>query len=155
MKTMFNEFGVPNKEVNEAAEKVENIVRQLLRQMADAQREGEGYLVSELRAVGGVFVQAVDCCVAEAVLDAAYNIRQAARRNADPNLCAEEIILSRAGNKIMAIKHYRERTTFGLKESKDAVEAWMLENLGTKNPAYVPVENVIKTEESDEARNES
>jgi ribosomal protein L7/L12 len=31
-----------------------------------------------------------------------------------------------AGNKIQAIKHYRERTGVGLKEAKDAVEALAL-----------------------------
>lgn len=139
MKTMFNEFGKPNAEVDEACVEIEKIARRLFQQMDRDAKEGEGYPPVEIRAIGSVMVQAIDCCIAEAVLNAGQRIRETARRNADPNLSAEEILLARAGNKIMAIKHYRQRTIFGLKESKDAVEAWMLENLGTKNPAYVPL----------------
>lgn len=149
MKTMFNEFGKPNEIVDAACVEIEKIARRLFQQMDSDAREGEGYPTVEVRAIGSVMIQAIDCCIAEAVLNASQRIRETARRNADPNLSAEEIALAKTGNKIMAIKHYRERTIFGLKESKDAVEAWMLENLGTKNPAYVPQERGSNEENQD------
>jgi ribosomal protein L7/L12 len=40
--------------------------------------------------------------------------------------CPEVVDAITAGNKIQAIKHYRERTGVGLKEAKDAVEALAL-----------------------------
>lgn len=42
---------------------------------------------------------------------------------ADPNLFPEVTRALAAGNKIEAIRLYRERTGVGLKEAKDAVEA--------------------------------
>jgi len=46
--------------------------------------------------------------------------------------------LIRAGQKIMAIKHHRTITNFGLKESKDAVEARMAELAGQPPPGLQP-----------------
>lgn len=42
--------------------------------------------------------------------------------------------------KIQAIKLYRERTKSGLKEAKDAVEAWMQKHLGSTS-IYNPPQN--------------
>lgn len=49
----------------------------------------------------------------------------------DPSVLSEiEKNYAKGGNKINAIKEMRSRTGLGLKEAKDAVEAWMLKNLG-------------------------
>ena len=51
------------------------------------------------------------------------NDTTAATAVGDPDWMAEVRALTAEGNKIQAIKVYREHTGLGLKESKDAVEA--------------------------------
>lgn len=50
----------------------------------------------------------------------------------------EQAEARKPNGKIPAIKLYRTRTGHGLKESKDAVEAWMQARLGTKDN-YTPL----------------
>ena len=50
-----------------------------------------------------------------------------------PELSAEVIEAIRANRKIEAIKRLREETGLGLKEAKDAVEAW-----ARQNPQLIP-----------------
>jgi ribosomal protein L7/L12 len=136
MKSIFNENGVPDKSVDEACAEISTIVRNLFDQM-----QNDGYSIAEMRAVGCCFMQDIGCEVSAAVLTARFNIVEAKQKNADPRLDDEEIAFftediflaacpqTRWQNKLKAIKHYRERTGLGLKESKDAVEKWMSENL--------------------------
>ena len=81
MNSVFNEFGVPNKAVNDIAYDIERLTKDFFNLLAN-----EGYPISEIRAVGGVFVQAIDCSVAEAMKTAAHEKCQEARRNADSRI---------------------------------------------------------------------
>ncbi len=120
MKSIFNEYGVPAETVTEVAHDLERIAREFFRQMMD-----EGYPISEIRGVGEYFGAALGCAVSEAVLTAAFAKKKAQHKDADSNLSDEEMVFAANGMRIEAIRAYKTRTNFGLKESMDAVENWI------------------------------
>lgn len=93
-------------------------------------------------------MQAVSGSISWAILDARESAKSTtllnerilafaeARRLADPNLNEKEIALVRDNKKIAAIREYRVRTGIGLYDAKDAVEGWMLKNLGYVNKPH-------------------
>ena len=120
----FNEFGKPIDSVEEVASSLERQARQFLESMVE-----QGYSATEIRAIGSYLSGSVDLAATWAVLHAGDKIRRDRIKNADPNLDDEERGYAALGEKIQAIKHYRERTGHGLREAKDAVEKYIRENL--------------------------
>lgn len=128
MNPLFNRDDQPNAAIEEIANGFEENTRNFLLSLTR-----QGYTLTDIRAVGGYLMQAVSGSISWAVLDAREFAFAEARRLADPNLNEEEIALVRDDKKIGAIKEYRQRTGLGLREAKDAVEGWMLKNLGYAN----------------------
>ena len=129
MKPPFDDEGNPNMEVEYMARTIEETIRRIMPDMLL-----QPYSVTEIRAVGNYLSQTVAEVIAEAAEKVAERVHQEKRRNADPNLDEEEKALanlwsSNPSSKIQAIRHYRERTGAGLKEAKDAVEAYIGDNL--------------------------
>lgn len=117
----FNEFGKPIGCIEELATTLECLARNFLDGMVQ-----EGYSATDIRAAGSYLSGSVDLATSTAILHLQRNIHEQKRQNIDPNLDEIEQNYARnAHTKIQAIIHYRHRTGLGLRESKDAVEAWI------------------------------
>jgi hypothetical protein len=123
----FNEHGKPNSEIDDFAFEVETLVRNFLHTMAD-----NGCSGVELRAATGYISSCADLAGSHAIFYLSDKLRREKIAAADLNLTDEEasMLHEDVKNKVPVIKLYRERTGLGLKESKDAIEAWFNKNEG-------------------------
>lgn len=121
----FNEHGKPIQEIDDLAYELENMAREFLHNMVQ-----QGYSGTEIRATAGYLSGAVDVAGSEAIFALSDKLRRDKIAQADKNLSPEEVALLKENrdNKIQAIRVYRDRTGLGLKESKDAIEAWLSSN---------------------------
>ena len=113
----FDEFGKPNKEIDDFANQIEKDTIFFITKMID-----EGSSAVDIRAISSYLQCAINCATSHAILTLAEKVHKDKQKNADPHLSAEETTSVRLGNKIDAIKKHRQRTGRGLKESKDAVD---------------------------------
>jgi ribosomal protein L7/L12 len=123
MEPLFNQYGNPSEPLSEVAAQIEQISRNFLLGLVE-----KGYTATEIRAASGYIVGSAELSGAEAILMLQAKIHSDRIKNADPNLNDSEKGLASSGEKIQAIKNYRERTGNGLREAKDIVEKWMNEN---------------------------
>lgn len=115
---LFNDAGKPIDEIEDVCSELEEIVREALNSYVD-----RGCSAVDLRAAGGLFASCVNLWPSMAILDLNERKRKKKIAESDPNLSPEEIALV-ATDRIAAIKAYRDRTGNGLRESKEAVDAY-------------------------------
>lgn len=120
---LFNQYGNPSEPLSEVAYEIEDISRKFLLGLVE-----KGYTATEIRAAAGYISGCAELSGSEAILTLQAKIHKDRIKNADPNLNDSEKGLASSGEKIQAIRAYRERTGNGLREAKDIVEKWMNEN---------------------------
>lgn len=129
---IFDENGQPNDELKVFGEAQEEAINGLFARLIH-----HGATAVEIKAVAEYLISSVTVQSAWANLEIKDRNYNQKRLNADPNLSDEEMSFARNPNqKIEAIRQYRNRTGRGLKESKEAVEAWIRDNMGT-GPVHI------------------
>jgi ribosomal protein L7/L12 len=134
-KQPFDDNGMPNTDIHEFTNKLEDLTYEFLKELVDEHE----YNATEIRAISAYIINAVGLAESGTIFDIRDKILRERRKNSDPNLSEDEktLIISsldeddatRGSYKIQTIRKYRERTGFGLREAKEAVEKWMRENL--------------------------